>query len=293
VSYTLPANVEKLLLQGTDVINGIGNVLNNQILGNVANNRLEGGKGADNLAGGLGDDTLAGGAGNDSVNGDGGDDFLIGGAGNDQYNGGTGIDTISYATITSSVNVSLAIGTAAGTSSGKDIGSDKLSNIENLIGGVAADKLTGSSAANRIEGLAGNDVIDGKKGADKLYGGLGNDVLTGGLGDDIFVFDSVLGAANVDIITDFNVGNDILHLSRAIFKALPLGQLKAAAFIQGEGQKTALDASDRIIYNTSSGELFYDADGSNAAITAKLIGILSPSGTLAPATLSLADFLVV
>ncbi|MEG4859315.1 DUF4347 domain-containing protein, partial [Microcoleus sp. K1-B6] len=59
VTYTLPAEVENLYLNGTATINGYGNTLPNTITGNSANNFLNGGTGADSLIGGLGNDIYA------------------------------------------------------------------------------------------------------------------------------------------------------------------------------------------------------------------------------------------
>ncbi|MFM6511173.1 MAG: bluetail domain-containing putative surface protein, partial [Microcystis panniformis] len=76
ISYTLPNNVENLLLTGTGNLNGTGNALNNQITGNSGNNSLNGAAGID---------TLIGGAGNDSLNGAAGIDTLTGGVGTDIF----------------------------------------------------------------------------------------------------------------------------------------------------------------------------------------------------------------
>src|SRR5262249_25685868 len=57
VTFTLGANVENLVLTGTDAINGTGNSLNNVLTGNSASNLLTGGAGADTMVGGAGDDT--------------------------------------------------------------------------------------------------------------------------------------------------------------------------------------------------------------------------------------------
>ncbi|MFN7255206.1 MAG: bluetail domain-containing putative surface protein, partial [Microcystis sp.] len=65
ISYTLPNNVENLLLTGTGNLNGAGNGLNNQITGNSGNNNLNGAAGNDTLNGAAGIDTLTGGTGTD------------------------------------------------------------------------------------------------------------------------------------------------------------------------------------------------------------------------------------
>jgi mono/diheme cytochrome c family protein len=77
VSYTLPLNVENLVLTGT-AANGTGNTLANTVTGNPANNRLTG---------------LAG---NDWLRGLGGNDRLIGGPGNDKITTGNGRDLIDF-----------------------------------------------------------------------------------------------------------------------------------------------------------------------------------------------------
>jgi aryl-phospho-beta-D-glucosidase BglC (GH1 family) len=65
LSYTLPDNVEKLVLRGGAIIDGTGNALNNSLQGNDAANRLNGGSGDDLLIGRGGSDMLIGGAGKD------------------------------------------------------------------------------------------------------------------------------------------------------------------------------------------------------------------------------------
>lgn len=61
VTYTLPAEVENLNLDGPTAINGTGNDLFNTINGNDRNNILNGGQGSDTLDGWGGQDTLTGG----------------------------------------------------------------------------------------------------------------------------------------------------------------------------------------------------------------------------------------
>jgi RTX calcium-binding nonapeptide repeat (4 copies) len=64
-SYTIAANFENVLLQGSFNTNVTGNSAANRITGNDGNNILDGGTGDDRLLGGKGNDTLTGGLGND------------------------------------------------------------------------------------------------------------------------------------------------------------------------------------------------------------------------------------
>jgi VCBS repeat-containing protein len=64
-TYTLAANFENLLIDGSANINGIGNASANRMTGNDGNNSLSGLGGDDRLVGGKGNDTLTGGTGND------------------------------------------------------------------------------------------------------------------------------------------------------------------------------------------------------------------------------------
>ncbi|POZ50391.1 hypothetical protein [Methylovulum psychrotolerans] len=245
---------------GTDSLSGIenlnGSAYNDILLGNAANN---------SLYGGAGDDRLSGSDGNDS---------LVGGLGNDVLNGGNGLDVAQYYAASAGVTVNLALTTAQNT---VGAGTDTLLAIEAVNGSAFNDTLIGNAAANSLWGGAGNDVLDG---------GLGNDFLKGGLGQDIFVFDTALGPNNKDILSDFKVSDDTIRLENAIFTALPhIGVLATDQFkILGNGG--AADSSDRILYNTVSGGLFYDADG-NGADAAVLVAVLGKG-----LAMTAADFLV-
>ena len=88
-------------------------------------------------------------------------------------------------------------------------------------------------------------------------------------------FNSAANAStNKDTITDFVSGTDKLQFSKSIFTKLgAVGNLTAAEFNSGNltgGQ----DATDRIVYNSSTGALYYDADGQggSAAVQIALIG---------------------
>ena len=102
-----------------------------------------------------------------------------------------------------------------------------------------------------IVGSAFNDVLIGDGGANVIAGGYGNDQLTGAAGPDAFVFNKALNAAtNVDLVTDFSVADDVIHLDRAVFSSLKPGVLAQGAFVVGSA---AGDANDHIVYNSATG----------------------------------------
>lgn len=149
-------------------------------------------------------------------------------------------------------------------------GHDKIygNNATNLIaGGRGNDTLWGYGGGDVLEGGLGRDKIFGHAGNDILSGGAGADVLAGGAGKDVFVFDTKLGASNVDRITDFNVRDDMIWLDLTIFKKIGKGKdaLKNGFWTGAE----AHDADDRIIYNKATGAIFYDQDGTGLSPTVK------------------------
>ncbi len=97
-----------------------------------------------------------------------------------------------------------------------------------LLGGAGSDYLVGDQGADRLDGGDGDDYLEGDNtyslgGADVLIGGGGNDrldggafadLLTGGAGRDLFYyqFASSSAGSEVDTITDFETGIDVLSL---------------------------------------------------------------------------------
>ena len=77
------------------------------------------------------------------------------------------------------------------------------------------------------------------------------------------MFDSAPGVGNVDTITDFSTVYDRIGLENAVFTAFAAaGNLASSAFVKGT---KAADASDRVIYDSATGKVFYDSDGTGAA----------------------------
>ena len=140
--------------------------------------------------------------------------------------------------------------------------------------------------------VLGANAFVGTAFADRLVGGLGNDLLTGGGGADRFVFDSVPNAgSNVDTLADFVPGTDDIVLDLAVFKGFAApGALAAGQFYSASGATAAHDADDRIVYNTKTGALYYDADGLGGAAAVQIALIGSRTH---PADLSAIDFDIV
>jgi Ca2+-binding RTX toxin-like protein len=312
------AQIENLTYTGGARFSGTGNAGANRITGNTSNDRLSGLAGNDTLLGGEGNDTLLGGEGNDA---------LDGGAGSNRYEGGSGLDTAYLAGVRSAYAVKLLVGNVLQLKN-IDGSLETLLGVETIVftngtgmilddESVAVnanaatettpagllfnlpsylnDTLSGSEADEQIDGLEGNDTISGAGGNDSLLGGLGNDsltggagadTLTGGLGNDVFVFDATPAPGEVDLITDFALG-DRIALDQDVFAELMVGvALDKNAFALGTA---AADATDRLIYDRLSGNLYYDADGTGES-DAVLIATL---GSAAHPLLTAASFGVV
>jgi Ca2+-binding RTX toxin-like protein len=224
----------------------------------TASNLLTGDGNANVLYGYNGNDTLIGGAGNDYLRSGAGDDSLDGGVGNDNLIGGAGNDTYIIDSTGDIINEAVNSGTDIVRSS---VNYTLALNVEtlNLVGGVNG---TGNAIANTINGGVGNNIINGRG---------GNDTLSGGAGSDTFAFGgssflNLLSAIGVDSITDFAIGEDKIQLSKTSFAALTgsAGSPLGASFISVATDAAAEAATASIVYNSSNGNLFYNADGNIA-----------------------------
>ena len=297
ISYTLGANLENLTLRGSANLTATGNELANVLNGNDAGNVLNGLAGADTMAGAAGNDlygvdnigdviveaanagidrvnafvtytlsanveqltlrgtaninatgndldnVLNGNSGANTLNGRGGADTMAGGDGADLY----GVDNVGDVVIEALNGGVDRVHALINYTLGANVEKLSLLGVDNIAG-------TGNALNNVIVGNAGNNVINGLLGADSLAGGAGADT---------FVFSTAISGTNRDAIADFAHGQDHIQLDDAIFAAIGApGALAADAFNTGAA---AGDGSDRIIYNSATGQLYYDADGTGAA----------------------------
>ena len=303
---------------GNDAFTGTAG--DDEMNGNGGDDTLHGGGGNDHLYGGEGSDHLYGEDGNDFLDGGAGVDYLYGGSGDDAYIydgqeqlqelAGAGTDTVE-----SSVSYTLAANFENLTLTGAayQAGGNDLNNV--LIGTSGANRLYGGQGSDRMIGGAGDDAyqvddqgdlvieaagdgvdsvqseisywladnvenltlvptlqpngtrvpqgiegygnaldnrVIGNLANNILGGGAGNDTLTGWGGADRFFFNTVLNPlTNVDQITDFS-------------------------------------ADDRIVYDQTTGSLYYDSDG-NGAAGQVLFALVTPGTSLSASNFSAID----
>ena len=243
VDWVLGANLENLVLTGTDNLTATGNSLNNVLTGNDGNNSLLGGLGADTLIGGAGNDIYGvenvndvvielAGEGRDlirtkvsytlsdnvedgtlldsadlTLTGNALDNVLTGNAGNNSLLGGLGADTLIGGAgddIYGVENVNDVVIELA--NEGHDLIRSRVSYTlsANVEDGILLD-----STHNNLTGNALNNVLTGNAGNNILDGGLGADTLIGGAGDDTYVVDNI----NDVLVEQANEGRDLVKSS--------------------------------------------------------------------------------
>ncbi|WP_394889493.1 calcium-binding protein [Mesorhizobium sp. AaZ16] len=211
--------------------------------------------------------TITGNAGNNAIDGRGGIDVMEGGLGNDTYYVDNVLDKVVEANVVGTDTVYTSVSKAF---------VDQFVEVIRLSGSGNINT-TGNGLANTIVGNGANNGINGREGADTL---------TGGYGNDSFVFNTALGATNIDTITDFKPVDDTIQLDDAIFASLGTGVLSANAF-RSNATGLAQDADDRIIYNSANGQIYYDSNGNGAGGNVLVADLDSGLGV------TNADFLVV
>jgi Ca2+-binding RTX toxin-like protein len=223
----------------------------------------------DNIVGRSGNDTLSTGyGGKDTIDGGNGDDILSA-----DYSNATG-------GITTTFNATTNVGSITAGTYGVSYKNIERLNIsgtaynDNIVGSSGNDTLsTGYRGKDTIDGgngddylsasSSGNNLLSGGDGNDYLTGGYGNDNLIGGTGNDIFAFNNF--NEGLDTIYDFNATNEVIQVSANYFGGgLSIGSLKANQFTIGTSATTS---TQRFIYNSGTGALFFDQDGSAGAFS--------------------------
>lgn len=238
VSIDLTTGVATDSFGSKDTLSGIENIratdFKDTIVGNSASNFIRAFAGNDTIDGGSGADNMRGGKGNDTYFVSSNSDIV-----DELGDSGSGIDTVQSVNSFSLANTAVVKG-----------------SVENLTLLGAATHATGNALGNVLVGNASNNTLNGAA---------GNDTLTGGAGNDSFLFNSALSAVtNVDTITDYNAPTDTIRLENSVFTAIVgTGSLSGWQFAKNT-TGLAADATDRIIYETDTGNLYYDSNG-NAA----------------------------
>jgi len=253
-------SLENISLLSDGDFNATGNRQSNTLFGNEGRNVLDGGRGMDGLIGGAGDDVYkvdqAGDRALEDVN--------------------AGFDEV-FAQVSYVLGVSiekLTLGSSAGNLDGRGNAQENV-----ITGNDGMNTLDGFGGNDVLYGLNGDDVINGGNDNDMLHGGLGQDLLSGGMGNDYFVFDSnPATGGNADWINDFVKGQDKLVLDEDFFVGIGTGSgaINGAAFFAGVGVLALADAANRVLYDSGTGALYYDADGSGfepAVLIATLAGL--------------------
>lgn len=224
----LQANVENLTYTD-NATHGAG-------VGNALDNVIRGGTGRDDLFGRDGNDTLRGGTGAaNTLLGQAGDDIYVVEAAGDSVIefASEGVDTVTTGLASYSMS----------------------DNVENLTyTGAASFTGIGNGWANIMTGGAGDDFLSAMGGDDIIIGGQGNDLLIGGAGLDDFRY--VGNETGMDRILDFTVGNDRIGLSTAGYAP--------TAFYSYEVGTVATTANSTFLYETATGIVRYDPDGSGS-----------------------------
>jgi Ca2+-binding RTX toxin-like protein len=276
-----------------------GEADNDSLYGESGNDTLRGGYGDDNLYGESDNDSLYGESGNDLLRGGDGDDTVYGGEGNDRLSGVDGNDLLYGEADNDTLyggfgNDTLYGGFGNDYFSGED-GNDYLSGEDGndtIFGGVGNDALYGGSGDDTLAGGEGNDTLQGEKGNDNLVGGNGNDnlvggssndtlfgqdgndFLSGGSGRDRFYFTTAVSTGR-DTITDFFSGIDFfaeevdrIVLRQSVFANVTSanGTLTNFSTVANDAAALAGTSSAAILYSTSTGNLFYNQNGTLAGL---------------------------
>ncbi len=212
------------------------------------------------LTGYTGNDTLRGSFWHDTLDGGAGADTMIGRKGDDRY----WVDNKKDKVVETKGQGHDTVFTKIDYTLGKNVESVSAS-------GTRKFTLTGNSLDNGLEGSSGNDTIKGLDGDDVFAGWGGKDQLYGGTGKDSFLFLTTPQFDKPDTIHDFKPADDTIKIWQNAFTGLfpvylPSSNFQIPADMFHKSKSgLAHDDSDRILYDTDSGKLYFDTDGTGPA----------------------------
>ena len=186
--------------------------------------------------------------GNDTIIGTAFNDFIDGGRSDDTLSGGVGNDTI--------------------------------------VGGEGIDSILGGSGEDVLWGGASNDILNGGGDNDTLIGGLCRDTMTGGAGANTFFFGTgpFNSVTEDDTITDFfkPLGDKLWFLDSLLLTTgydngvNPLTNIAGGNWFINTATPAVYGIEDRFIFDQTTGQLFYDADGLGGAASAMVVTLAAP-----------------
>jgi Ca2+-binding RTX toxin-like protein len=282
ISYTLPTNIDNLVLTGTADLIGIGNTdATNVITANSGSDLLVGNAYSNTLVGGTGVDTLYAGFDlNVMYSGDGGTAFaptqvrgdapgtdeltqntIYGGAGNNILFGGAGTNLIYGGSGTSTIWAGAGSNVIYMGSGGTKSAPVYVRGSSPVTTNATQSTIYGGSGADVIYGGQGEDVIYAGTGAATIIAGTGFEVIYGGdgsnisdslSGDDVIIAgagsETLTGTANDTLIS--GSGSDYL-LSSGTLGGVPAYQINSG--------------SNDTIGNLIDGEIIQFGDGITAS----------------------------
>ena len=287
---------------GADLDKLYGGLGNDTLNGDAGDDPyLDGGEGNDIIDGGAGNDSMIGGAGGDTINGGDNDDTAYGSAGRDTINGGLGIDRLFGGneaglgdTLSGDDGDDFLLGEQGDDIATGGIGNDRIdggSGADILSGGAGGENISGAAGDDLIFGGSENDLLNGEADNDVIEGGAGPDVMFGGTGADVFAYALVADGHPNDQVSDWTGGSDKLRIDASAFGGgLAAGALAANRLVVGAAP-VADQAFGQFLYNTVTGRLSWDADGTGAGAAASITRLYT--GGLPVGSLAVADFDIV
>lgn len=256
------SDLQAVTIEVVDQIQTTATTGHDNLIGTIGVDVMDGGLGNDKLIGGFGLDTFRVNAGKDVI-------YDLGYGGQEILQIGQSAEVV--ADVTSDWKATAATvnnGLATLNSTGADI---DLSAVQAGQGFT----LVGVSGQGQLTGSGLNDVLWASAEGSVLRGAGGNDNLHGGAGADQFVLEGL----GLDTLLDFQSGKDVIALANL---GLPTGALGAEAFAKGAGLNEATTAAQRVLYDTTAGKLWFDADGvgvQQAVLLAELPQLLEIKNT--------------